>query len=182
MVKLLGPMLCLNSCWLYTGIQTVLSMHACMYAKSLQLCPTQCSAMDCRPPGSSAYGIFQARILEYVATPSSWGCSQPRGLNPYFLHLLHSVQFPIIAFLTLISLSLRCKPLCPSQPITAPSLYHNCPHLVVGHSYPHPVLLCGMEWLGPVFTQLDLEHMPRWSWETWQPIEQTSLHLAFQAS
>ena len=92
MVKLLGPMLSLNSCWLYTGIQTVLSMHACMYAKSLQLCPTQCSAMDCRPPGSSAYGVFQARILEYVATPSSRGCSQPRGLNPYFLHLLHSRQ------------------------------------------------------------------------------------------
>ena len=63
--------------------------------------------------------------------------------------IMLSVQFPIIAFLTLISLSLRCKPLCPSQPITAPSLYHNCPHLVVGHSYPYPVLLCGMEWLGP---------------------------------
>ena len=26
--------------------------------------------MDCSPPGSSVHGIFQARILEYVAFPS----------------------------------------------------------------------------------------------------------------
>ena len=41
-----------------------------------------CSAgghpMDCSPPGSSAYGISQARILEWVAKPSSRGCSPPR--------------------------------------------------------------------------------------------------------
>ena len=33
---------------------------------------------DCSPPGSSVHGIFQARILEQVAMPSSRGCSQPR--------------------------------------------------------------------------------------------------------
>jgi len=27
--------------------------------------------MDCSPPGSSVHGIFQARILEWVAMPSS---------------------------------------------------------------------------------------------------------------
>ena len=26
--------------------------------------------MDCSPPGSSVHGIFQARILEWVAVPS----------------------------------------------------------------------------------------------------------------
>ena len=26
-----------------------------------------CNPMDCSPPGSSVYGIFQARILEWVA-------------------------------------------------------------------------------------------------------------------
>ena len=116
-----------------------LCMHACMYAKSLQLCPTQCNSMDCRPPGSSVHGILQAGILECVAMPSSRRCSQPRDWTHiscisctagwFFIaetlgKTMLSVQFPIIVFLTLISLSLRCKPLCPSQPITAPSLYH----------------------------------------------------------
>ena len=31
------------------------------------------------PPGSSVYGILQARILEWVAMPSSKGSSQPKG-------------------------------------------------------------------------------------------------------
>ena len=32
-----------------------------------QSCPTLCDPMDCRPPGSSVHGIFQARVLEWVA-------------------------------------------------------------------------------------------------------------------
>ena len=47
-------------------------------AKSLQLCPTLCDPMDCRPPGSSIHGILQARILKWVAMPSSRGSSWPR--------------------------------------------------------------------------------------------------------
>ena len=35
--------------------------------------------MDCSLLGSSVHGIFQARILEKVAMPSSRGSSQPRG-------------------------------------------------------------------------------------------------------
>ena len=37
----------------------------------LQLCTALCDAMDDSPPGSSDHGIFQARILEWVAMPSS---------------------------------------------------------------------------------------------------------------
>ena len=37
-------------------------------AKSLQLCPTLHDPMDCSSPGSSAHGIFQARVLEWGAT------------------------------------------------------------------------------------------------------------------
>ena len=33
--------------------------------------------MDCSPPDSSVHGILQARILEWVATPSSRGSSWP---------------------------------------------------------------------------------------------------------
>ena len=36
-------------------------------AKSLQSCPTLCDPMDGSPPGSSVRGIFQARVLEWVA-------------------------------------------------------------------------------------------------------------------
>ena len=32
-----------------------------------QLCLTLCDPMDCSLPGSSVHGIFQARILEWVA-------------------------------------------------------------------------------------------------------------------
>ena len=47
------------------------------HAKSLQLCSPLCSAMDCSLPGSSVHGILQARILEWVAAPSSRGSSRP---------------------------------------------------------------------------------------------------------
>ena len=36
-------------------------------AKSLQSCPTLCDPMDCSLPGSSVHGIFQARVLEWIA-------------------------------------------------------------------------------------------------------------------
>ena len=52
-------------------------LYACVRAKSLQLYLTLCNSMDCSPPGSSVHGIFQARILEWVAIPSSRGSSQP---------------------------------------------------------------------------------------------------------
>ena len=43
-----------------------------------QLCLTLCDPMDCSLPGSSVHGIFQARILEWVAISYSRGSSQPR--------------------------------------------------------------------------------------------------------
>ena len=43
-----------------------------------QLCPTLCEPMDYSLPGSSVHGIFQARILQWVAISFSSGSSQPR--------------------------------------------------------------------------------------------------------
>ena len=43
-----------------------------------QACLTLCDSMDCSLPGSFVHGIVQARILEWVAIPSSRGSSQPR--------------------------------------------------------------------------------------------------------
>ena len=46
--------------------------------KVTQLCPSLCGPMDCSPPASSVRGVLQARILEWVAMPSSGGSSGPR--------------------------------------------------------------------------------------------------------
>ena len=43
-----------------------------------QSCLTFCDSMNHSPPGSSVHGIFQARILEWIAMPSSRGFSQLR--------------------------------------------------------------------------------------------------------
>ena len=47
-------------------------------AKLLQSRLTLCDLTDCSPPGSSVRGSLQARILEWVATLSYRGSSQPR--------------------------------------------------------------------------------------------------------
>ena len=43
-----------------------------------QSCPTLCDPIDCSLPGSSIQGIFQARVLEWVAISFSRGSSWPR--------------------------------------------------------------------------------------------------------
>ena len=54
-----------------------------------QLCPTPCDPLDCNPPGSSVHGIFQARILEWVAIFLLQGIFLIKGLNPCLICLLH---------------------------------------------------------------------------------------------
>ena len=53
--------------------------------------------MDCKLPGSSVHGIFQARVLEWVAISFSRGSSQPRDrtqvsriVSKTLYHLSHS--------------------------------------------------------------------------------------------
>ena len=53
----------------------------CLCAKSLQSCLTLCNPMDCSPPGFSVHGILQARIVEWVAMPSSGGVPDS-GMEP----------------------------------------------------------------------------------------------------
>ena len=50
--------------------------------KSLNLC----DPMDCSLQGSSVHGIFQVRILEWVAVSFSRRSSQPKDLNPGLPH------------------------------------------------------------------------------------------------
>ena len=44
----------------------------------VQSCLTLCDLMDSTQPSSSVHGIFQARILEWVAISFSRGSSRPR--------------------------------------------------------------------------------------------------------
>ena len=44
--------------------------------------------MDCSLPGSSVYGILQARILEWVDIPSSQGIFLTQGSNSHLLYFL----------------------------------------------------------------------------------------------
>ena len=47
-------------------------------AKLLESCLILCHPMFCKSPGSSVPGILQARIVEWVAMPSSRGSTQSR--------------------------------------------------------------------------------------------------------
>ena len=51
-----------------------------------QLCPTLCDPMDGSLPGSSIHGIFQARVLEWVAISFSRGTFLTQGSNPGLPH------------------------------------------------------------------------------------------------
>ena len=61
---------------------TLDSNFVCLVAK---LGPIFCNPIDCSPSGSSVHGIFQARILEWVAISSSRESFLPRdrtGIEP----------------------------------------------------------------------------------------------------
>ena len=75
----------------------------CARAQSLQSCLTLCDPMDHYPPDSSVHGIFQLRIPEWVATPSSRGSSRLRDrthiscisciAGRFFTYMLSSVYY-----------------------------------------------------------------------------------------
>ena len=71
------------SCFCFCGL------WVCVFAQS---CPTLCDPVDCSPPGSSVHGILQARILEWVAIPSSEGIFPTQGSNPSLLWLQLRVE------------------------------------------------------------------------------------------
>ena len=66
--------------WDSPGKNTGVGCHfllQCMKVKGenvAQSCPTLSNPMDCSLPGSSIHGIFQARVLEWVAIAFSFLC------------------------------------------------------------------------------------------------------------
>ena len=91
-----SPSLKMMLCWILQKFPSILILESNLLSYSLtkavfnlflccavlcvvaQSCPTLCHLMDCSLPGSSVHGIVQARILEWVAMPSSRESSQIR--------------------------------------------------------------------------------------------------------
>ena len=59
-----------------------------------QSCLTLCDPMDCSPPGSSVHGIFQAKILKWVAISFSRGSSPTQGLKETVSPALQTDSLP----------------------------------------------------------------------------------------
>ena len=125
--------------WGSPGKNTVVGCHfllQCMKVKSesevSQLCPTLSSSMDCSLAGSSIHGIFQARVLEWVATAFSIGVRVYLWAF-YFVPLIYiSVFVPVpyclddCTFVQFSSFTQSCPTLCDP-------LNHSTPGLPVHH-------------------------------------------------
>ena len=68
----------------YTTLWLIYHPKSAAAAKSLQSCPTLCDLIDDSPPGSSIHGIFQARVLEWVAS-AKWSESHS-VVSDYTVH------------------------------------------------------------------------------------------------
>ena len=62
--------------WAIDSEKAFCSVCLCVCVRSIaQSCPTLCNPLDCSLSGSSVHGIFQARILQWVAISYSRGSS-----------------------------------------------------------------------------------------------------------
>ena len=81
----LAATVCLKGIFKLTKKLSYILSLVCVPAKSLQSCLTLCNPMDCNPPGSSVHGILQARILKWIAMPTSRGIFLTQGVEPVSL-------------------------------------------------------------------------------------------------
>ena len=63
---------------LFVNWYSHLKVYKSRLSEVAQSCPTLCNPMDSSQPGSSVHGIFQVRILEWVAISFSRGSCRPR--------------------------------------------------------------------------------------------------------
>ena len=102
-------------CPLRGKIKIDFKKNSSMRAESLQFCLTLCDAMDCSLPGSSVHGFLQARILEWVAMPSSRDLPDPGiELASHISPALASGFFTIRATWKE-ALGLQGDPTCPTE-------------------------------------------------------------------
>ena len=63
-----------------------------------QSCMALCDPMDCSPPDPFVHGILQARILEWVAVPTSRGSSWPRDrIQVSHRQILYCLSFLLLS-------------------------------------------------------------------------------------
>ena len=80
----------------------------CFSCSVAQSCPILCTPMNCNLPGSSVHGIFQGRMLEWVAIsysgwsslPRNWTCVSCIGRNT----LYHSATWEVSCCFYLLNL------------------------------------------------------------------------------
>ena len=68
-----------------------------VYLKVTQSCPTPSDPMDCSLPGSSVHGIFQARVLEWVAIAFSENMLRP--VNVLFVDAAAFLNVRLLCYL-----------------------------------------------------------------------------------
>ena len=105
----ISSLLCAGHCTIWNGlVQSIFKMILwskanlvsilCVCVLVAQLCLTLCDPVDCGspgdPPGSSAHGILQERILEWVAISFSRGSSLDQGLSPGLPHCRQILYWP----------------------------------------------------------------------------------------
>ena len=81
-----------NHCVVHLKLTQHCKATACVCAKSLQSHLTLYDPVDGSPPGSSAHGILQARILERLPCPPPRGLPHP-GTEPTSFMLALSGRF-----------------------------------------------------------------------------------------
>ena len=113
--------------------------HLCACVKVAESCLTLWNPMNSSPPGSSVFGISQARILECVANPFSRGSSRPRDWT--WVSCIAGRVFTVWAT--------REAP-------TAPLLPHNNPHKT------KPFLM-------PSYSKQDTSSFPPWVFRKLSP-------------
>ena len=91
--------------WDSPGKNTGVGCHfllQCMEVKSesevVQSCPTLRDPMDCSLPGSSVHGIFQARILEWVAIELDSILKSRDVTLPTKVCLVKAMVFPVVMY------------------------------------------------------------------------------------
>ena len=85
-----------------------------------------CNPVECSSPGTSVFGILQARILEWVALLQ--GIFLTQGLNLCHLYLLHCQFFFLFFFL----------PLAPKGHVNLPTVGSSCSALMLSGQWTSP--------------------------------------------
>ena len=154
----------------------------CVCAKLLRSCPTLCDPMDCSPagfsvhgilpPGFSVHGILQARILEWVAIPSSTGSSPPRDqtcisyvscIGRPVLYHKHHLGSPLLTIVDIFCAHTSLLPNAGGSNLVSfdsPPIFHLA-HMVLGILASQSNLTPCWQQLGPRWNTMQVKESPR---------------------